>query len=109
MIWLLYIIFAQALGSYNTCACQVASYGIGGGYINLNYVLVSGPPDVAKKYWIAATTLGCSVLVGSFSVIVWEWVTQSHMSTEHYEESMKGLKTTRRFKKYTKFIFPFQA
>lgn len=109
MIWLLYIIFAQALGSYNTCACQVAGYGIAGGYINLNIVLVNGPPNVARKFWIAATTLGCAVLAGSFSMIVWEWVTQSHMSSEEYENAMKGLKLTRRFKKYTKFIFPFQA
>lgn len=40
----------------------------------------------------------------SFFFIVVEWCTQSHLSTENYEDAMKGLKRTRRFKKYTAWL-----
>ncbi|KAL8765754.1 MAG: hypothetical protein Q9209_007261 [Squamulea sp. 1 TL-2023] len=36
--------------------------------------------------------------------IVFEYCTQSHLSTEDYDRAMKGLKHTRWFKKHTLFI-----
>lgn len=108
MIWLLYIIFAQALGSYNTCKCKCSNYGIGGGFIDLR-ILLDPRPAQAKVYWVVGTTMGCSVMVLSFAFIAWEWVTQSHMSTEDYDQAMKGLRVTRRFKTWTRWLAPLQA
>ncbi|KAK5106894.1 hypothetical protein LTS08_001017 [Lithohypha guttulata] len=108
LAWLMYIIFAQALGIYNTCYCKCSNYGIGGGYINLNNVLTPLPQQ-AKPYWLTGTIMGCTMMVLSFIFIAWEWVTQSHMSTEDYEHAMKGLRTTRRFKSWTRWLAPLQA
>lgn len=106
--WLLYILFAQSLGSYNTCRCKCSNYGLGGGYMDWREEL-NPSTGQAKPYWIAGTASGCSILVIYFAFIAWEWVTQSHLSTESYGEAMKGLKATRKFKKWTKFCLPFQA
>jgi hypothetical protein len=106
--WLMYILFAQALGSYNTCKCKCSNYGLGGGFMDWRRELNPSVSD-ALPFWIAGTALGCSILVICFAFIAWEWVTQSHLSTENYGQAMKGLRTTRRFKKWTKFCLPFQA
>lgn len=39
-----------------------------------------------------------------FAFVVTEYCTQSHLSTEDYEDAVRGLRRTRRFKKYT-FLF----
>lgn len=106
--WLLYIIFAQALGAYNTCQCKCSTYGIGGGYINVNNILTPGAKE-ALPFWLAGTIMGCTMMAISFVFIAWEWVTQSHMSTEDYQQATKGLRTTRRFKTWTRWLAPLQA
>lgn len=40
----------------------------------------------------------------AFVFIVVEYCTQSHLSTENYDDAAKGLKRTRRFKKYTAWL-----
>lgn len=40
----------------------------------------------------------------SLIFIIVEWCTQSHLSTEDYQRAARGLRTTRRFKKYTSYI-----
>ena len=40
----------------------------------------------------------------AFVFIVVEYCTQSHLSTEDYDDAMRGLKRTRRFKKYTAWL-----
>lgn len=106
--WLLYIVFAQALGAYNTCQCKCSNYGVGGGYINVNNILTPRP-EQALPYWLAGTIVGCTMMIFSFVFIAWEWITQSHMSTEDYAQAMKGLRTTRRFKTLTRWLAPLQA
>lgn len=36
-----------------------------------------------------------------FAFVVTEYCTQSHLSTEDYEDAVRGLRRTRRFRKYT--------
>lgn len=108
-IWLVYIIFAQALGSYNTCKCKCSNYGIvDGGYINLDLIQTPDRRD-ALVYWLVGTIIGFSTMIISIVFIAWEWVTQSHMSTENYDSAMGGLRTTRRFKRWTRWFAPLQA
>lgn len=106
--WLMYFVFAQALGSYNTCKCKCSNYGLGGGY--MDWIAELNPStSEAKPFWIAGTAMGCAIMAICFAFIAWEWVTQSHLSSESYGQAMKGLRTTRRFKTITRFCLPFQA
>jgi hypothetical protein len=54
-----------------------------------------------RYYWGFGTALSCAVLAASLFFIVVEYCTQSHLSTEEYENAMQGLRAVRRFKKYT--------
>ena len=102
--WLTYIIFAQTFGSYQSCECMSSNWGVGqGGYIDFatyNVYVAAG----VYVYWGAATALSCFVMACGLSYIVIEYCTQSHISTEHYERAMQGLKMTRWFRKHTRFI-----
>lgn len=40
----------------------------------------------------------------AFVFVVIEYTTQSHLSTEDYEDAMQGLRRTRQFKKYTAWL-----
>ena len=42
-----------------------------------------------------------TVMTGGLAYIAVEYCTQSHLSTEHYGRAMRGLKHTRRFKRFT--------
>lgn len=55
-------------------------------------------------YWGSGTALTCAVLTVSLLFIVVEYCTQSHLSTEEYENAARGLWTVRRFKKYTYYF-----
>ena len=106
--WLVWSQIAQVVGIYNTCKCKCSNYRLGGGYIDFN--VVDDPnANTALPFWIAGTALGCCVMVICFSFIAWEWVTQSHMSSENYQDAMAGLRTTRRFKQWTKWLLPLTA
>ena len=56
------------------------------------------------KYWSIGTGLSMFVMMVSFAFIIMEWCTQSHLSTEDYQGAARGLRRTRRFKKYTSYI-----
>lgn len=43
----------------------------------------------------------------AFAFILVEWCTQSHLSTENYDNAMQGLRRTRRFRKYTAWLRGF--
>ena len=51
------------------------------------------------RYWGGGTGLAMTVMTVGFAVIVKEYTTQSHLSTENYEEAKQGLMRTRRFMK----------
>lgn len=78
-------------------------------------------------YWGAATALSITVMSAGLAYIVvsihqyessrrkafqtsadghyqHEYCTQSHLSTEHYDRAMRGLKQTRRFKRHFSFV-----
>ena len=57
-----------------------------------------------KYYWGAATGMSCFFLTVGLTYIVIEYCTQSHLSTEGYDSAAKGLRATRRFKKYTVWL-----
>ena len=52
-------------------------------------------------YWGSGTALSCFVMALGLAFIVSEYCTQSHISTEDYENAARGLRRTRRYKKYT--------
>ncbi|KAL8704106.1 MAG: hypothetical protein Q9201_002720 [Fulgogasparrea decipioides] len=54
--------------------------------------------------WGVATGLTLFVMSLGLLYVVFEYCTQSHLSTEDYGRAMKGLKQTRAFKKHTLFV-----
>ena len=104
--WLCYIIAAQTFGSYQNCDCMSSLWAPGGGYLDFedfNYYRSNG----VTLYWGLGTATSMSVMAFSFAFIIWEWCTQSHLCSSNYKKAASGLKTTRRFKKYTYHIRNF--
>lgn len=102
--WLMYIIFAQTFGSYQTCECMSSNWAAGqGGYIDFSTYDVYVAAGV-YVYWGAGTALSCFVMACGLIYIVLEYCTQSHISTEDYGRAMQGLRMTRWFRKHTRFI-----
>ncbi|KAI9813607.1 MAG: hypothetical protein M1827_003677 [Pycnora praestabilis] len=101
-VWLIYIVLAQTVGSYETCACQASNWA-GGGYLDFDDFSYYGAHD-AWVYWTVGTCIGCVAMGIGCAFIVAEWCTQSHLSTEKIEPAMRGLRRTRLFKKYTFWI-----
>ncbi|KAA6408754.1 MAG: hypothetical protein FRX48_07097 [Lasallia pustulata] len=98
--WLIYTIFAQTFGAYQTCDCLSSDWASSGGYIDFQtYSYYRG--NGIYLYWGGATALSIIVMSGGLAYIVHEYCTQSHLSTESYPRAMQGLRLTRRFKKYT--------
>lgn len=57
-----------------------------------------------KYYWGVTTGISCFCLTVGLIYIVIQYCTQSHLSTEDYDSAAKGLRSTRRFKKYTVWL-----
>ena len=57
-----------------------------------------------KYYWGFGTGISCITMAVGLLYVVDEYCTQSHLSTEDYESAAKGLRITRRFKKYTMWL-----
>ena len=75
--WLIYIVIAQAIGSYSyNCRCQASLWGPGGGYISLTQYARTSTP-IVKWSWSIGTTVGCSVMGLTMIYIVLEWCLQS--------------------------------
>ena len=88
--WLMYIIFAQTFGSYQTCKCMSSNWASGqGGYIDFSTYDVYVAAGV-YVYWGAATALSCFVMSCGLIYVVIEYCTQSHISTEDYGRAMQG-------------------
>ena len=102
-IWLLYIVFAQTVGAYQTCDCFSAIWVGQGRYVDFN-ILTYYSSHTIEVYWSVATSVTCSVMCAGFAYIVAEYCTQAHISTDHYARAMQGLMMTRRYKKYTRRI-----
>ncbi|KAL8790099.1 MAG: hypothetical protein Q9213_000801 [Squamulea squamosa] len=119
--WLIYTIFAQTLGAFQTCDCMASTWTKDGGYIDfetchyLDPMQIHYQADLRFRYqyyaahgvylvWGIATGISLLVLGAGLAYIVFEYCTQAHLSTEDYDRAMKGLKHTRWFKKHTLFI-----
>ncbi|MCJ1266148.1 hypothetical protein MMC22_006030, partial [Lobaria immixta] len=102
-VWLAYIVFAQTFGSYQTCDCMASTWGRIGGYLDFQlaeYYTAHG----VYLYWGVATALSLTVMTAGLVYIAIEYCTQSHLSTERYDQAMIGLRHTRCFMKYTYYI-----
>ena len=99
-VWLTYIVFAQTFGSYQNCNCMSSIWGGQQGY--MDFQAMSFYRELGIDFYYGFGT-GLSLVIMSIAIayVVEEWCTQSHLSTDNYENAMKGLSTTRLFKKYT--------
>lgn len=101
--WLIYIIIAQTFGIYNTCYCKGSTWAGKGGYVNFEnseYYERHG----MKIYWGVGTAISCTVMAFTIAYVLKEWCVQSHLSTHDYDAASRGLRRTRRFKKYAQFL-----
>ncbi|CAF9941422.1 hypothetical protein IMSHALPRED_002569 [Imshaugia aleurites] len=102
-VWLVYIVMAQTFGAYQTCDCLASTWARNGGFIDFqtySYYAAHG----VYYYWGAASALSVFVMSTGLAYIVTEYCTQSHISTENYARAMRGLRSTRWFKKQTRFV-----
>lgn len=102
-VWLLYIVFAQTVGAYQTCDCFSAIWVGQGRYVDFSIVSYYSSHTI-EVYWSVATAVTCAVMCAGFAYIVAEYCTQAHISTDHYGRAMHGMMMTRRYKKYTRRI-----
>jgi hypothetical protein len=107
LTWLLYIVFAQVLGSYQNCQCLASTWAGKGGYIDFEdseYYKEHG----IVLYWATGTAISLFIMVSGLVYIIIEWCTQSHMNTLEYDDMARGLQRTRRFKKLIlPLVMPF--
>lgn len=101
--WLIYIVMAQTLGSYQTCACQAAIWGSGGGYIDAK-VAIKADGAIVEHWWITGALLSSLIMFTAIAFLVIEWCEQSHLNTVKLKEAMHGLKLTQHFKYRTLWI-----
>jgi len=69
--WLAYIVLAQTFGIYANCRCKSSNYGLGGGYLDLRQSNEKHNASV-RLYWVAGTTLSCTILGLGMSYVVIE-------------------------------------
>ncbi|MCJ1265791.1 hypothetical protein MMC22_005671 [Lobaria immixta] len=101
--WLIYIVMAQSLGSYQTCACQASGWGRPGGYINTKNAVVA-EPRIVETWWITGVLLSSLIMLTAFLYLVIQWCEQSHLNSVDVVKAMHGLRRTRRFKHRTLWI-----
>lgn len=99
-LWLFFIVSAQTIGLYKSCACVASEWDGKGGYIDFGTESFYSA-HIVKYYWLAGTLVPCTIMLAGFAFIITEWCEQSHLNTENYSHAMKGLKATRRWKRHT--------
>lgn len=57
-----------------------------------------------QYYWGFGTGLSVVIMAGAIAYITYQYCTQSHLSSEDYDQAMQGLRTTRWFKRRTMWI-----
>ncbi|KAL8831432.1 MAG: hypothetical protein Q9191_000876 [Dirinaria sp. TL-2023a] len=90
----------RATGAGSSILTRFAWLSEASAHVKIEYFLLR-PMDFVNSTWGAGTAVSTFVMVVAFVFIVVEWCTQSHLSTNHYQSAMQGLRRTRRFKKYT--------
>ena len=93
----------SALGLYWFRKFQVLPWSWRGDILGMGQGF--SPADTCAVWLtISGMTLPCTVMAVGFTFVVYEYCTQSHLSTEDYEKAKQGLRWTRWFKKYTSFF-----
>ncbi|PWW74731.1 hypothetical protein C7212DRAFT_358977 [Tuber magnatum] len=95
--WLVYIIFAQTFGIYNSCRCKSSMWGGAGGYVDFEGV------QYYKSYriegsWMLGTLTTCIFLAIGLAYVVEQWCTQSFLWTQDWNSAMNGLWWVRKWK-----------
>ncbi|TLD32599.1 hypothetical protein E2P81_ATG05575 [Venturia nashicola] len=104
---LIYILLAQSFGLYVNCRCKSASFGPGGGYIDLIQTNRARNP-ITRASWITGTSISCVIMTLGACYIVLEWCLQSHLGTEHQGRARRGLARVRVFRRMVYWIrYPF--
>ena len=104
--WLIYIVMAQTIGSYQNCKCQAADWGRDGGYINTLFALQASVSEV-EPWWITGVLLSSLIMFIAIAFLVVEWCEQSHLNSVDVDKAMHGLKMTQHFKYRTLWIRRF--
>lgn len=99
--WLIYIVMAQTVGSYQTCECQSSLWGAWGGYIDIKEAQHA---THVMGYWITGVLLSGLIMFIAIAFLVAEWCEQSHLNSEDFDKAMRGLARTRSFKKHTLWL-----
>ncbi|MCJ1422747.1 hypothetical protein MMC29_000627 [Sticta canariensis] len=101
--WLIYIVMAQTLGSYETCACLAALWTSHGGYIDAK-VAIKADSAIVEHWCITGALLSSLIMFTAIAYLVIEWCEQSHLNTVDLNKAMHGLKLTQHFKYRTLWI-----
>lgn len=91
---------------YKTCECVTSGWGGAGGYLDFSVQDTSNSKWVLY-YWTSGTVLTATVMFLSMFYVTVEWCQQSFLSTENYDDAMKGLQMTRSYRQYTYFVRVF--
>lgn len=105
--WLLYIVFAQVLGSYQNCRCLASVWAGKGGYVDFESQEYYKEHGIVL-YWATGTAVSLFIMVSGLLYTIIVWCTQSHMNTLEYDDMTRGLMRIRTFKKVTlPLVMPF--
>ncbi|KAF2095623.1 hypothetical protein NA57DRAFT_26158, partial [Rhizodiscina lignyota] len=96
--WLIYLFLAQTTGAFVNCACQASTWSPRGGYLDFNVWQYSANPQL-HKYWVEGTIISCTFMGVGIVYVVIEWCLQAHLSTEDYDDALRGLRMVRRFRR----------
>ncbi|KAL8800878.1 MAG: hypothetical protein Q9182_004852 [Xanthomendoza sp. 2 TL-2023] len=107
-VWLVYLVCAQTFGADQNCDCFSANWGPGDGYVDFKTYDYYEGIDVFY-YWGFGMGLSVIVMLSTIIFITYEFCTQSHLSSEDYEQAMQGLKTTRWFKRHLIWCYNIPA
>ena len=99
-LWVIWISLAQTLGIYETCDCRSSHWILPNAYINMTEQDTSPEAEIFG-YWLTGTIISCLILATNCIFMVDEWCEQSHMSTSDYKQALHGLKSTRRWRRFT--------
>lgn len=101
--WLAYLVCAQTFGANQNCDCSSSNWGPNYGYVQLRhygYYRGSG----VEYYWGFGIGLSVAIMVGALIYSTYQYCTQSHLSSEDYDQALRGLRATRWFKRRTIWI-----
>ena len=95
--WLVYIIFAQTFGIYNSCRCKSSMWGGAGGYMDFEGVQYYKSYHIERS-WMLGTLIACVFLGIGLMYVVEQWCRQSFLWTQDWDSAMGGLSKVRKWK-----------